>query len=898
MYLYFDNNGILREIVDDISTRQGNAEVNKIYIYLEGYTPKSEWITYENSDGTKSNELVIDTITNKTIPYNKYRDLKFFKDFQEYTFYVATIPSSVLTISGLTKASVRVALQDNSFLTLGLIVFTIEDSVVAIDSEITESQYLYLLSLISDLNQIRTTGVIGIHTEIVDGESAPFDENRIVVSSYNDELTVAKVILNEQGYTIYKILGTSLVKPITDYIDNNEYPFLQGLQIGQNFYRFIPAGVSNFRYSIAIGEESNAVLPSNIAIGYQSNANKTRGVAIGAFSKNEANRGVAIGSSSINNQAQENGVSFDGIETYEDGEEKQRPVNRTLYLRDLAHLVFRNEDSHSGNYTYFAKQSLEDILDKRNFYSTSLSKEEFLEEVLTPNIKNGVYISKTQYDKIFVRNPENEEELVANNIYLEVGTSYPIFYQGQSFININNVSETGFYNVWLNPHGNSTWENNYYHLEKLEQGQEKKATRSVEEKPLSNIWGIRGKIASIPTLDWDNVPQMLYELDTNLVGYLGLELTLPDSFKIYNRDEKTYYPEEGSLTGYNKGYYDIYFHTDTKEIVVQPSQLSQYSIGVGVYPYIAIVNLNKITLIDENRVYNYEIQQDGTLLENKLYIADFRYSGGSSDAELYDVIYNTGEIQHYVISSINGIPIFHRGQTPRGINIQILPNEEDNSINLDIGFGGSEHTTLPLATVGGQKLVNGGNIPLPTKLSDLTNDSGFITNTVNNLTNYYLKTETYSQSEIDRKINDILNGTIQVVDDLPEVGQAGVIYLVPSGSNNYERYVWENGQYIDLGSTNIDLSNYLTKTDAQNTYQKIISSYINNLSILANGFSFSTVLNNGTPTTTTKYLGLSYSSTSKTLTASNVDASGSNSVNMETVIEDIFSITDVAIPNE
>ena len=33
MYLYFDNNGILKEIVDDVATRKGNNEVNKIYIY-------------------------------------------------------------------------------------------------------------------------------------------------------------------------------------------------------------------------------------------------------------------------------------------------------------------------------------------------------------------------------------------------------------------------------------------------------------------------------------------------------------------------------------------------------------------------------------------------------------------------------------------------------------------------------------------------------------------------------------------------------------------------------------------------------------------------------------------------------------------------------------------------
>ena len=38
---------------------------------------------------------------------------------------------------------------------------------------------------------------------------------------------------------------------------------------------------------------------------------------------------------------------------------------------------------------------------------------------------------------------------------------------------------------------------------------------------------------------------------------------------------------------------------------------------------------------------------------------------------------------------------------------------------------------------------------IPEKTSDLTNDSGFITNTVNNLANYYLKSETYTQAEID-----------------------------------------------------------------------------------------------------------------------------------------------------
>lgn len=46
-------------------------------------------------------------------------------------------------------------------------------------------------------------------------------------------------------------------------------------------------------------------------------------------------------------------------------------------------------------------------------------------------------------------------------------------------------------------------------------------------------------------------------------------------------------------------------------------------------------------------------------------------------------------------------------------------------------------------------------INVPTKTSDLTNDSGFVDTSVNNLTNYYLKTDTYTKTEVDNKIGDI-----------------------------------------------------------------------------------------------------------------------------------------------
>lgn len=234
MYLYFDNNGILKEIVDDVATRKGNNEVNRLYIYVDGITPKTEWITYQTSDGVQSNETLIETTITKTIPYDRNRDLKYFKNFQEYLFYVATIPSSVLAVSGLTKASVRVALQDDSLMTLGLIIFTIEESVVLQDSFIIESQYQYLLNIISNFEELNNTGVIGISTQIVNGAVAPYDQGRIVLSTYNDNFTVATVVKNSAGQNVYNVLDMTFVKQV---LFNNANPNLEGLEINEKKYK-------------------------------------------------------------------------------------------------------------------------------------------------------------------------------------------------------------------------------------------------------------------------------------------------------------------------------------------------------------------------------------------------------------------------------------------------------------------------------------------------------------------------------------------------------------------------------------------------------------------------------------------------------------------------------------
>lgn len=121
---------------------------------------------------------------------------------------------------------------------------------------------------------------------------------------------------------------------------------------------------------------------------------------------------------------------------------------------------------------------------------------------------------------------------------------------------------------------------------------------------------------------------------------------------------------------------------------------------------------------------------------------------------------------------------------------------------------------------------------IPTKTSDLTNDSGFITNAVNNLVNYYLKSETYTQAEVDALISAISTMHFEVVASLPVSDiQTNVIYLVPSSDpgtqNIYDEYINTTGTSAGwelIGSTQVDLSNYVTTQDLNTALSDYVTS--------------------------------------------------------------------------
>lgn len=108
----------------------------------------------------------------------------------------------------------------------------------------------------------------------------------------------------------------------------------------------------------------------------------------------------------------------------------------------------------------------------------------------------------------------------------------------------------------------------------------------------------------------------------------------------------------------------------------------------------------------------------------------------------------------------------------------------------------------------------------PTKLSDFTNDEDFVNNTANNLSNYYLKTETYTQTEVNNLISQLASLSVDIVETLPTEGiSTTTIYLINvSGTNNYNQWMYINNAWANIGSTSVDLSNYYTKAQTDTLF--------------------------------------------------------------------------------
>lgn len=141
-----------------------------------------------------------------------------------------------------------------------------------------------------------------------------------------------------------------------------------------------------------------------------------------------------------------------------------------------------------------------------------------------------------------------------------------------------------------------------------------------------------------------------------------------------------------------------------------------------------------------------------------------------------------------------------------------------NYVHTDSNFTSAEKTKLSGIETGAQvnKIesikVNGTaqtitskgvNITVPTNNNQLTNGAGYQTS-----------------SEVQTAINNALAGItgidFQIVQTLPATGVKGTIYLVSNsgtGTNVYDEYIYVNNAWEKIGSTAVDLTNYMQFSD-------------------------------------------------------------------------------------
>lgn len=112
------------------------------------------------------------------------------------------------------------------------------------------------------------------------------------------------------------------------------------------------------------------------------------------------------------------------------------------------------------------------------------------------------------------------------------------------------------------------------------------------------------------------------------------------------------------------------------------------------------------------------------------------------------------------------------------------------------------------------------DVTVPTKTSQLTNDSGFQNATqVNSIvTGKGYQTQSQVQSLINSAVGNVTSIRYEKVTSLPATGSNGVIYLVAHSHGTqdiYDEYIWiaDTKTFEKIGNTDIDLSAYVKSSE-------------------------------------------------------------------------------------
>lgn len=185
MYLFFNNEGILKEIINDTSFRNGDELSDKIYVYWDGtHAINQGYVKYQKADGTLTTETTFSlTKVGKELPAKPLRNFEFFsydhtyKDIEGnihvgYQFYELTVPTEVLSSATATAklcfCLIRFVMDDlTTIKQLGTIPFSVEATAGIIpDNSINETQYNEIMKLLGGVSSV-VGNPVGTPTEIL-----------------------------------------------------------------------------------------------------------------------------------------------------------------------------------------------------------------------------------------------------------------------------------------------------------------------------------------------------------------------------------------------------------------------------------------------------------------------------------------------------------------------------------------------------------------------------------------------------------------------------------------------------------------------------------------------------------------------------------------------------------
>ena len=144
-------------------------------------------------------------------------------------------------------------------------------------------------------------------------------------------------------------------------------------------------------------------------------------------------------------------------------------------------------------------------------------------------------------------------------------------------------------------------------------------------------------------------------------------------------------------------------------------------------------------------------------------------------------------------------------------------NKMRSLINNYIEFGGEIANTVNYM----EEVIRN----LPQDVTDVYNNEtvdGMFTTAYTYIdTNFYKKTEVYTKAEVNNLVETVGSFRVVIVDELPEMGQEGIIYLIQrttATENDYDEYIWISQWELIGQLSGVDLDNYYTKSQSDAKY--------------------------------------------------------------------------------